>query len=360
MNAPRLSSLIRIALLGAAAVGFASLAVVAADRHITREITQHQELSRKPEPANVPVVVAKFDLVAGERVGPETMAVRSVPADLLPGSVIRPEHFDSHVGARLARPMRGGEPLLAEILQTPDPGGLSQRMRQGIRALTLAVDEVSSVSGLLRPGDRIDLLLTARPPATGAAPSSDVTRVLVQDVAVLATGRQVGAGSEEGASRPFTSITMELGPEDAKRVVAAQRAGRITAMLRHPDDRHPVSPAAVDMFALLGLPREQAAPPRADPAMLPAGPEIITGGMGAIANAREKGGDASIRWPAPGTSLSAQGALQPPPPPTAPTAPTAPTTPGVSAPPAVAPAAHVAPAAPMAAPARTPQPSLFR
>lgn len=335
MSAPRLSSLVRIALLGAAALGFAALAVVAADRHINREIAQHRELSRKPEPPSVPVVVAKFDLIAGERIGPETMAVRSVPADLLPGSVIRPEHFDSHVGARLARPMRGGEPLLAEILQAPDPGGLSQRMRQGIRALTLGVDEVSSVSGLLRPGDRIDLLFTARPPAAGTAPPSDITRVLVQDVAVLATGRQVGPGAEEGASRPFTSITMELSPEDAKRVVAAQRAGRITAMLRHPDDRHPVSASAVDMHALLGLPREPAALLRADPTPPPAGPEIITGGVGAIASARERGGDATTRSPVPTANPPTQALSQLPTPP-------------------------APPAAPLAVPSPTPQPFLFR
>lgn len=297
----------RLALLGCAAIGFALLAVYAADRHVDRAIAQQHAASRKPETPGVTVVVAKFDLIAGERVSADNMAARAIPADMAPGSAIRPEQFDVHVGARLARPVRSGEPLLAEILQAPEPAGLAHRVRQGIRAITLAVDEVSSVSGLLRPGDRIDLLFTARVPGVPGANQTEMTRVLVQDVAVLATGRQVSPGTEEAGARGYTSITMELGPEDAKRVVAAQRAGRLTAMLRNPDDRHAVSTVPVDIHTLLGLPREPARAVAPALPQVPPGPELITGGVGRIGASRERVDTPTRMLPPVADMLSADG-----------------------------------------------------
>ena len=297
MTTPRLIARLRIVLLAAAALGFAAFAVVVADRHMARALAEQQAAVRKPETPTVAVVVAKFDLVAGESLGPDNMAVRSIPADLVPGSAVRPEQFDTHVGARLVRPMRSGETLIAEIAQPAEPAGLASRVRQGIRALTLAVDEVSSVSGLLRPGDRVDLLFSARIQDGSAPGQGELTRVLVQDVPVLATGKQVSVRGEDTPARGYTSITVELGPEDAKRVVAAQRAGRLTAMLRHPDDRAPVSAGPVDLNALLGLPTPSpriSAPPRP----MHGGPEIITGGMGPLAGLKERS-ESAARPPEP-------------------------------------------------------------
>ena len=152
-------------------------------------------------------------------------------ADLAPGSALRPDQFDAKQGMRLSRPLRSGEPLLGEILQAAEPGGLSMRVKQGIRAMTIAVDDVNAVSGMLRPGDRIDLLFSARPPGAEAASAVETTRVLVQDVPVLATGRQFRQAGEESAARAYTSITVELSPEDAKRLVVAQRTGRVLSRL---------------------------------------------------------------------------------------------------------------------------------
>src|SRR5690606_2645701 len=127
------------------------------------------------------------------------------------------------------------------------------------------------------PGDRIDLLFTVRPPAVpGTAPSDEVTAPLMQDLAVLATGSQVApSGDPSGLGRPFTSITVEVSPEQAQRLIVAQRSGRLTATLRNPEDRAPVAAAALDVSTLLGVRRESPAVVRR-----PAGPELIVGGNG--------------------------------------------------------------------------------
>ena len=110
--------------------------------------------------------------------------------------------------------MRSGEPLLASAIVGSDAGSFSSRIRQGIRAMSILVDEVNSVSGMLQPGDRIDsAVLRAAPVAPGQPPAQEVTATLMQDLAVLATGRQVRAGADDGSGpRHFTAITVEVRP----------------------------------------------------------------------------------------------------------------------------------------------------
>lgn len=141
--------------------------------------------------------------------------------------------------------------------------------------MTVAVDEVNAVSGMLRPGDRIDLVFSVREPS----PSSTVpetTRLLMQNLLVLATGQRLAGGEVDrpaGAGR-FASITVEVTPEQAKRLILAQRTGRITALLRHPDDRIPQAGTPMDLVGLLGLQRGGSRPARTL--------ELIVGGRGPL------------------------------------------------------------------------------
>ena len=185
--------------------------------------------------------------------------------------------------------MRSGEPLLHDAVEGADVTTFSAKIRPGIRALTVSVDEVNSVSGMLQPGDRIDLLFTVRPPAEqGAPPPSELTAPLMSDLLVLATGRQVRPGADPGpGARTFTSITVEVTPEQAQRLIVAQRSGRLTAMLRNPGDRNPVSQRPLDVYGLLGL--RPAAPPVAPPAPVAQGPEVIVGGRGGALRAEGQG-----------------------------------------------------------------------
>jgi len=255
---------------------FGALAVGGARGYIAERIATERERLNPPR-AMVEVVVAKTDLQPGATVGPDTMAVRAMPAEFAPGGSVRPDAFAQLEGMRLSQPMRSGEPLLPTAVEQPYDGNFSTRIRHGIRAMTIQVDEVNSVSGMLQPGDRIDLLFTVRPPAVpGVAPADEVTAPLMQDLAVLATGSRVApSGEPSGSGRHFTAITVEVAPEQAQRLIVAQRSGRLTATLRNPEDRAPVTAAALDVSTLLGMRRE---PPAA--VRKPSGPELIVGGNG--------------------------------------------------------------------------------
>lgn len=269
----------RSVLLFGAALGFGALAVFGARGYLAERLAIERARLTPTQPT-VEVVVARRDLPPGAFVDPENMALRSVPADLVPGSAVLPEGFDEHLGARIALPMRSGEPLLTGAIEGADAAAFSNRVRPGIRAMSVLVDEVNSVSGMLQPGDRIDLLFTVRPPvAPGMPPAQEVTSTLMQDLPVLATGRQVRPDSAaSNGVRHFTAITVEVSPAQAQELIVAQRAGKLTAMLRNPEDRQPLRPRTMDLNALLGIEplRRVATVPQAF------GPEIIIGGRGAL------------------------------------------------------------------------------
>ena len=264
----------RVTWLVLGAVAFGAVAVVGARDYIGERVAQ-EKARLQPRQDTVDVVVAKRELRRGERVGGDTMAVRALPRDVAPGGAVTPAAFDAVAGQRLVVALRAGEPLLASAVASVDSAPISSRVRPGIRAMTISVDEVNSLSGMLQPGDRIDLLLSVRPPAVNGAPQAEVTRTVMQGVVVMATGRQARAPSpdEAGGARAFTSITVEVDPGQAQRLVVAQRSGRLTAVLRNPEDRARVDDRRLDVNTLLGL----------APAPAASGPppvEVIVGGRG--------------------------------------------------------------------------------
>lgn len=255
------------------------LAAFGARGYITGQLAIERE-RLAPSQRMASLVVAKRDLARGETVGPETMAVREMPEAYLPAGTVAPERFEAVAGGTILQPMRAGEPLLAAAVAPPDAAGFSARVRTGIRAMTISVDEVNAISGMLQPGDRVDLILSARLPATGATPlAPEVARPLMQDLKVLATGRQSRPGADDRQPRTYTTITIEVSPEQAQRLVVAQRVGKLTALLRNPGDREKTSQQLMDVYGLLDL---RPTPPPAPP---PKPTELIVGGVGALRTA---------------------------------------------------------------------------
>lgn len=258
----------------AAALALGLLAAFGARGYIAGQLAIERERLAPPQ-RMVSLVVAKRDLARGDPVGVDTMAVRELPEAYAPQGAVTPEQFEAVAGAVVNAPMRAGDPLLRAALTSPDAGGFSSRVREGIRAMTIAVDEVNAISGMLQPGDRIDLLLSARLPGATGAGAQEVSKPLVQDVVVLATGRQVRPGQDDRQGRGYTTITVEVQPGQAQKLVVAQRVGRLTALLRNPADRERMAPTPIDVHALFDL-----KPVEAVAARRPA--ELIVGGLGAL------------------------------------------------------------------------------
>lgn len=207
--------------------------------------------SRDKNRAMVKLVVAKENLAKGSTLGSANLAVRPVPAEWAHSGAVTPDQFARVDGATLAYPAAAGEPLIWAQMEAPQPPNFSAELAPGHRAITVPVDEINSVSGMLAPGDLIDIVVTTR------RQDKNFTFNLLQGMKVLATGQQtlVRQTQQGEQAQTYSTITLDTLPEDAKRIIAAREIGKITALLRAPGDQARVSTARSEAHALLGLDR---------------------------------------------------------------------------------------------------------
>lgn len=215
--------------------------------YISSEVRSEREQLRAQYKL-ISVVVAKTDLAPGAVLSARTVALREVPKTYLHAEAIGAEHWSNIAGRVLSRAVRGGETILSSHLAQGAGAGLSAQLPEGMRALTFPVNEEASISGMLAPGDRIDLLFTT------TASNESVTVPLLFSVPVIATGLRTQ--SNENALRdklqgPFRTITVAVTPADAAKITLAQEAGRITVALRQPQDDTPTRIAKISKNALL-------------------------------------------------------------------------------------------------------------
>ncbi|MBC9070765.1 Flp pilus assembly protein CpaB [Thauera sp. CAU 1555] len=210
-----------------AALAIGLLAAFAAQSYLARRMAEIEARSRGQ---TVGVVVAKRELRAGERISEDTVAVRAVPVDFAHSQAIRPESFTQVAGRSITYALKPGEMVLWSLLEGQKPASFSTRVADGRRAITVPVDEINSISGLLEPGDLIDLVLTL------AHNGRKHSFVMQQKLRVLATGQRVGDDPRSGERRQYSTVTLDTTPEQADTIIRAREAGKLTALLRNPQD----------------------------------------------------------------------------------------------------------------------------
>jgi len=230
-------------------------AIWAAQGYLQRQTQQIEAMHRVP---TVERVVAAHDLPAGTRLDAALLALRAVPRDVAPSDSLSASEAASLLGTVLRTPLRAGDMIVAAHTQAaPAHAGFSSKLAQGRRAVTLPVDVVNAVSGLLQPGDLIDLYVSFD------HQRRRVTAPLLQGVQVLATGSLTEVPEAQAAMPGYATITLDVAPEDAVKLVAARQAGTLTAMLRSPyDDQSSRKAARGDLAQLLGLVSDRPAAPR--------------------------------------------------------------------------------------------------
>lgn len=208
----------------------------------------HADAGRTTGGQTVTLVVAKRGLRRGEAVTKETAAVREIPVAFTHSLAIDASQFDQYEGHLLAYAVKPGELILKSSLQ----GGatsFSSRVELGRRAVTMSVDEISSISGLLEPGDLIDLIATIDQGGRRGPPL-----LVLQGVAVMATGQRSVNDPRTGEARRYTTVTLNTTPDQARNVITARELGKLTALLRNPADKPLNNDMEVDVSAFLKAP----------------------------------------------------------------------------------------------------------
>jgi pilus assembly protein CpaB len=223
-----------------------------ANGYIDKSVAQRRaELDSQYQP--VRAVVASTDLRPGTFLSSDTVAVREVPRAFLHSEAILADDWNSIAGRVLTRTIKSGEAVLLSHIAQDAGAGFSSQLEVGKRALTFPVDDESSISGMLAPGDRIDLFFTT------SSNNETLTMPLLYDVPVLATGIKTvtNASYVENREQPgqYHTITVSVKPEEAARITLAQDAGKITVTLRQPHDSADIQLARLTKTALLQGPR---------------------------------------------------------------------------------------------------------
>ncbi|MDP9347919.1 MAG: Flp pilus assembly protein CpaB, partial [Gemmatimonadota bacterium] len=149
------------------------------------------------------LAVAARDLPPGAVLGVGDIKLIDWPEEALPaGFVASPNQA---VGRGILSPLRANEPLLSSKLAGEGAGGgLTVLIPEGMRAVSVKVDEVVGVAGFVVPGTRVDVLTTLTPRAAGA---SATTRLVLQNVEVAATGQSIER-DVQGKPQPAAVITL--------------------------------------------------------------------------------------------------------------------------------------------------------
>ncbi|MDQ1091457.1 pilus assembly protein CpaB [Xanthomonas sacchari] len=242
------------------ALGLGALAAFVAVRYVQSAVAART----KDVGQTVAVAVPKSDMAPGTVVTTSDLAVREVPADLQPADAVTPENVDQFSGRMLRAPVRQGAPLGASAL-VPLYDQFSRVIKPGAVGYTLPVDETNSISGMIAPGDHVDILLTVEQENAGS-------RVipLLENINVLATGNRVGDTPVQEDQQGFSNITLELSPQQAERLTVAAKAGAMRVMLRQVEDRNSFGLNGMTQKELLGTAKPGGS----------SGVEFIIGGKG--------------------------------------------------------------------------------
>ncbi|MBS3938165.1 MAG: Flp pilus assembly protein CpaB [Peptococcaceae bacterium] len=172
------------------------------------------------------VVVATKNIPARVAITPDMVTVVRIPIGTRHQSSVR--HESEVVGAFTIQPIIQGEQIITpRLFASAAQSGLSFLLNLGYRAMSIRIDEQIAVANQVRPGDFVDIIVSYDLPTQERTPASSL---VLQNIRVLAVGEAVTPGATPSAAAE--TMTLEVTPEQAERLVWAEDYGKIRLLLR--------------------------------------------------------------------------------------------------------------------------------
>lgn len=256
-------------------IGFIALALGAFVSFVVYRTLQSRTSSKIPPGEEV--VVAADDLQVGTKIEDKDIRLVRFPSADLPAGVFHQR--SKVVGRGIILPIARSEFVLTNKLAGENAGsGLPAMIPPGMRAVSVRVNDTTSVSGFVQPGTRVDVLLTGNPQGS----NEQQTTTVLENVAVIATGTKLERNLA-GESQSAPVVTLLLSPDDAERITLASSQGHIQLALRNPLDTKQSDVAAVKVNSLYKYvseptpgPSRSSKPRRAAPPAAPSIPSAYT------------------------------------------------------------------------------------
>lgn len=235
----------------------------------------------------IKVVVAAKDIPEGVLLDETFVETAEVPKKFVqPGALTLPAEVLDRVAAV---PMLKGSQVLDSFSRPAGEEGVARKIPADKRAYSIAVNDVTAVAGLVRPGDFVDVLVTAQTGSMQQGKSvaeGSIARVLLQNILVLAVNQRSTAGAgprvtpsqhaagglasnasseNQKSADAVHTLTLALGAEDVQKTALAQEIGSLSVALRSSWQKvePPLPLANVNAQQVLGT--EKTVVPRARP-----------------------------------------------------------------------------------------------
>ena len=239
---------------------------------------QRQEMEEKAKKKleamqenQTPVLMAKKDIPPNSIIEPDSLEVSIIPNQYVAPQAVT--SLDRIAGMMTIASISKGEQItLSKLVFPKEVGGLAGVTPGGKRAITISVDNVASLAGMVKGGDYVDVIVMVPVPVQGLD-GKQTTQVAViplfQNVLVLAVGQETAAAyrgekgryqkDEQREASPL--ITLALTPQEANLIAFVQEQGKIRLILRSPVDTkiEPVQAASWETFFQYVFPQ----PPKA-------------------------------------------------------------------------------------------------
>lgn len=244
--------LIVVALLITTAVALGLIAYRATQPVPVVAIGPEQSVTPSGPPMATFIVTARA-LPAGTLVRDEDFVIKPIAADVvIPGALPGgPDAFASVRGGMIRHYVDAGSTLTAaDILRPRDRGYLATVLAPGTRAISIAVDLVTGVAGLIWPGDQVDVILTQEmDPSQAPVSRRIISETVMTNIRIIAVDQDIVQGASAGsagasvvAGRVAHTVTLQVDTDQAERLTVAQRLGHLALAIRSISDASDQSP----------------------------------------------------------------------------------------------------------------------
>jgi pilus assembly protein CpaB len=223
-----MSSTLRLSIVMVLLLATAALGLIAYTNMNPKPVVQVTENTPAPAPPTVGYFVAARPLPRGTLAREEDFAVRSVPSDSVPTQAIL-DTPDARIGLRgslVRKFLDTGSPVTSQDIS--HPGFLASVLAPDSRAISIKVDAESSVSGLIRPGDYVDVVSTQVIDKADLADGT-LSETVLHNVRILAI-------NQDAANRE-RNVSLELAPEQVKKITIAEQVGKLSLAVRSAVDQ---------------------------------------------------------------------------------------------------------------------------